>query len=157
MSFNGQQKIFEFYDAEEDIPGLFLVFPGIRWLGLCCCLVYCVGCFGCCEWTSTVLPKSKSLPVPGSRQLLFRRIDSTGKCPTNGFRESKRLIIKLIAPLLKRLTEVGVIIRAPCVHCKVLLLMLFVCCRRETRVKPEKRHHVRGSISCGRSGEFGQV
>ena len=83
------------------------------------------------------------------RQLLFRRIDSTGRCLTNGFRESKCLIIELIAPLLKCLAEVGVVIRTPSIHCKILLLMLFVCCNRETRVKPEKRHHAVGQFLVG--------
>ena len=84
-----------------------------------------------------------------SRQLLLRRMDSTGRCLTNGFRESECLIVKLIAPLLKSLAEVGVVIRTPCVHCKILLLMLFVRCNRETRVKPEKRHGVVGQSLVG--------
>ncbi|SRR5258706_12118163 len=84
-----------------------------------------------------------------SRQLLFSRMDSTGRCLTNGFRESKCLIVKLIAPLLKSLAEVGVVIRTPCVHCKILLLMLFICGNRETRVKPEKRHDVVDQLLMG--------
>ena len=75
-------------------------------------------------------------------QLLFRRMDSTEISPTNSFRGSKCLIVKLVAPLLKCLAEAGIAVGTPCVHCEILLLMLFVCRSRETRVKPEKRHHV---------------
>jgi hypothetical protein len=84
-----------------------------------------------------------------SRQPLSRRVNSTGTHHTNSSRGSKRLIVKLIAPLLELLAEVGIALRTPGVHCEILLLVLVVCRSQETRLEPEKRHHVADQFPVG--------